>query len=89
MGTPKCGWMLGCWWLRRPGLCVVSGDFGHQTDPSLNPLATTKLFDVWPQPVPRCLGLRSDQLVMKDERLIGVEFPGGLVNSAVGQGSQN
>lgn len=41
---------------------------------------------------PACASLpraQSDQLVMKDERLIGVEFPGGMVNPAVGQGSQN
>lgn len=36
-------------------------------------------------PVPRCLGLRSDQLVLKGERLIGDESPGDVLNPAVGQ----
>lgn len=66
---------------------MIIGRSGHQTDLSLETVGNDRLFVVWP-PVPRCLGLRSDQLVLKCECLIGDEFSRDELNPAVGQGSQ-
>lgn len=81
-------WVLGCWWLLRPGIGLGSDCFGHQTDLALESVGNDRLFVTWP-PVPRCLGVRSDQLVLKSECLIGDKFSGDELDLAVGQGSRS
>lgn len=68
--------MLGCWWLRRSDLGMVNCYFGQQMSLCLQSVgygSTCLLFGL--RPVPHCLGLTNDQLVLGVEPLIGDEYP--------------
>lgn len=76
--------MLGCWWLQRPGMGVVNGCFGTKRMHPLNLLATTSCLLFGLSAVPRCLGLRSGQLVLRCELLIGDGLFSDEMSPAVG-----